>query len=73
MCDPEAKVLVVTMRDPSVFPTLLPQIRLREELVDTLWTENDDRLAMRLIDRIAQIEDAWGKEGVRVRRKILWF
>ena len=71
--EPMGKTLVVTAPDASLFDALLPQIQLREELAETLWREKDEFQAMHLIDRITAIEDAWGKQGVGVRRKILWF
>lgn len=71
--EPIGKTLVVTVPDASLFDALLPQIRLREELAETLWREQDQYHALHLIDRITAIEDAWGKQGVGVRRKILWF
>jgi|GEM_PF-816792 len=71
--EPVGKTLVVTAPEASIIASLLPQIQLREELAETLWREQDEHQAMRLIDRITAIEDAWGKQGVGVRRKILWF
>ncbi len=71
--EPKEKVYVVIAPDRSLFSGVIPQLKLREELYEDLWRESDDRHAMTLIDRIADIESAWGHQGITVRRKILWF
>lgn len=73
MFEPRKKTLVVLLPDPSLLVSVIPQVRLREELHDDLWRAMDDKEVNSLTDRIVAIEEAWGDKGIRVRRKILWF
>lgn len=71
--EPLGTTFVVIVPEQSMFASVVPNIRLREELGEALWQERNDFYGMRLIDRIAVIEKKWKEQGIHVRRKILWF
>lgn len=71
--EPRGRSYILTGGDTTTLKSAAHTLKKRAELEDALMRENDEGHALRLIDQIGKIEETWGGQGVKVRRKILWF